>query len=233
MWVALQWGVGGVLKLCSIIFVVWALEAVPWVPMMNEQRCSVVIWGVCLGEVTCNACAQIFELGEIWPTPPFSLLTGPAPVPCSPGVCFHAQVRSWQAQAASRAHPYSPSAIPFFPTVLSPASKSTGFSLPLCIPFVSSGKLIKSSSVLHTRERREWEGTCFSLSVDPSLAVGPRQSCILAQALFPPLNSCMTWKEGFLKSFGAIKFTGYNSCVFCREIRPLTHPVSPTSGTWW
>lgn len=125
-----------------------------------------------------------------------------------------------------------PQPFPSFP-VLSPASKSTGFSLPLCIPFVSLRKLIKSSSVLHTRERREWEGTCFSLSVDPSLPVGPRQSCILAQALFPPLNSCVTWKEGFLKSFGAIKFTGYDSCVFCREIRPLTHPVSPTSGTWW
>lgn len=232
MWVALQQDFCSFLKLGGIAFV-WALEEVPQVPMINEQRCSVVVLVVLLGTSHIYCLWTDFRVGRGLANPFLPSIQPSACAMPSRCLCCHARVRPLPAQATSvPTYLYNPPAIAVFSTVPSPAYQVNGF-----FPFLFTVSLWAweswaSLAQLHPPSRGGREtALIFSFSIGFS-SCGSSAVIYSCPIFVSSSEQRGTWKAGFLKSFGTIKFSGCDTCMFCREIRPLTYPLSPTSGTW-
>lgn len=162
MWVTLQRGFGSFLKLCGVASV-WALEEVPHVPMINGQRCSVVVFVVLLGTSHIYCLWTDFRVGRGLANPFLPSIQPSACAMPSRCLCFHAQVRPLPAQATSVTTCLynTPSHFRLFHCPVSCLPRQRVFSFPLYSLFVSLGELSEPSSVAPTKQRQAWDGTDF------------------------------------------------------------------------
>lgn len=203
--------------------------------MINEQRCWVVVFVVLLGRSHIYCLWTDFRVGRDLADPFLPCFWPSACAVPSRYLYFHAQVRPLGAQALSvPTYLYTPPpAISVFSTVLSLAYQVKGF-----LPFLSAFSLWgweswASLAQLHPPSRGRHE-TALIFSLSRLLSGCGSSTVTYSGPIFVSSSEQrVTWKEGFLKSFGTIKFSGCDSCMFCREIRPVTNPLSPASGTWW